>query len=96
MKLRFTRQAVLDLRQAHAFIAFDNPSAASSVVQRIRDAIDGLLQFPERGRPGRIEGTRELVVPRTPFILPYRIAGDAIDILAIMHAKRAWPESFKG
>ncbi|MFB2897343.1 type II toxin-antitoxin system RelE/ParE family toxin [Aerosakkonemataceae cyanobacterium BLCC-F50] len=46
------------------------------------------------GRPGRIPGTKELVVTRTPFILPYRVQGEQIEILAVIHAARQWPESF--
>ena len=58
MKLRYTRQALADLDEARAYIAERNPRAASATVARIRQSIDGLRMFPERGREGRIEGTR--------------------------------------
>lgn len=93
MILRYTRRAVRDLDQAYAFIALDNPAAARRVAASLRAAIEGLRQFPERGRIGRVTGTRELVVPRTPFIVAYRVAGDAIDVLAVIHAARSWPLS---
>ncbi len=57
-------------------------------------AIERLRLLPAIGRPGRVPGTRELVVPRTPFIVPYRLIGNHIDILAVMHAARAWPAQF--
>jgi addiction module RelE/StbE family toxin len=93
MILRYTRRAVRDLDQAYAFIALDNPAAARRVAASLRAAIEGLRQFPERGRIGRVTGTRELVVPRTPFIVAWRVAGDAIDVLAVIHAARSWPLS---
>ncbi len=46
------------------------------------------------GRIGRVVGTRELIITRTPFILPYRIQGNQIEILAVVHAARRWPEAF--
>lgn len=93
MILRYTRRAVRDLDQAYAFIALDNPAAARRVAAPLRAAIEGLRQFPERGRIGRVTGTRELVVPRTPFIVAWRVAGDAIDVLVVIHAARSWPLS---
>ena len=91
MILRYTRQALADLDHARAYVALDNPAAAVAMADRIRAALDGLRQFPERGRPGRVPGTRELVVPRTPFVVPYRIVGRELHVLAILHGRRAWP-----
>jgi len=54
-----------------------------------------LTTFPQSGRTGRIGGTRELVVPRTPFIVAYRIKDETIDILAVHHTSRRWPERFE-
>ena len=59
----------------------------------INVGIDGLRQFPERGQPGRVPGTRELVVPRSPFVVPYRVRGRRVEILGILHGARAWPDS---
>ena len=50
-----------------------------------------LVMHPEIGRPGRVPGTRELVVPRTPFIIPYRVKDNAVQILRVYHAARKWP-----
>ena len=94
MRLRYTRQALADLEEARAYIAERNSKAAAAVATRIRTAIDGLRLFPERGRPGRVAGTRELVIAHTPFIAVYRIGGRYLDILAIMHSARRWPDAF--
>ena len=59
---------------------------------RIREQVEGLMQFPEIGRPGRIEGTREMVIHRTPYIAAYRIADDTVRILRVLHGAQRWPE----
>lgn len=91
MIVRYTWQAVADLEEARAHIASERPEAAEAMARRIRDSIQGLRQFPERGRLGRVPGTRELVVPRSPFVVPYRIAGREIQVIAVLHGARAWP-----
>lgn len=60
--------------------------------ERIHESVNSLVRFPESGRPGRIEGTRELVITRTPYIVAYRIAGDTLRILPVLHGARRWPE----
>jgi toxin ParE1/3/4 len=69
-------------------IEADSPQAAITVDGRIRVQVEGLMQFPESGRPGRIEGTRELVILRTPYIAAYRITGDTVRILRLLHGAR--------
>jgi toxin ParE1/3/4 len=64
-------------------------------MRRIETAIDRLVTFPESGRRGRVEGTRELVVPDTPFIVAYRPTGSTVDILSVVHSARRWPSSFE-
>jgi plasmid stabilization system protein ParE len=63
-------------------------------MKRIFEAIDLLERYPMAGRKGRIPGTREMVVPRTPFIIGYTIAENDIQILAVLHTSQRWPESF--
>jgi toxin ParE1/3/4 len=58
----------------------------------VRAAGDALATLPERGRPGRWPGTRELVIARTPFVLAYRLADGTVQILRVLHGRRAWPE----
>ena len=94
MKVRWTSLALEDLHSAYEYVAGDNPRAASAMIARIEAAVNSLRVFPEGGRPGRVEGTRELVVTGTPFIIPYRMKHRQIEILALIHAARRWPESF--
>lgn len=92
MKVRYLRRALADLDAAYDYIRQHNPNAAGLIADRISNAIESLKQFPQQGRPGRKSGTRELVVSGTPFIVPYRVRGNAIEILAVIHGARRWPE----
>ncbi len=94
MQIVWTEPALRDLAAARAYIALDKPSAADTQVRRVLLAVEGLLRFPESGRPGRRAGTRELVVSRTPYLVPYRLRGDAIEILRVLHGRQRWPDSF--
>ena len=94
MIIRYTRRALAHLVEIRAYIAQDQPAAAAMVGQGIRDAVLQLAQFPEAGRAGRVAGTRELVVPRLPFVIAYRVSGQHVDVLAILHAARRWPSGF--
>jgi toxin ParE1/3/4 len=76
------------------YIAEENPAAPARVVQRILDAVNLLKKNPAMGRPGRVPNTRELVVAGTPYILPYRVRGDALEILRVFHTARKWPKGF--
>jgi toxin ParE1/3/4 len=73
------------------YIAEDNPMAAVAQGDRIEDQVDQLLQHPQLGRPGRKQGTRELVISRTPFIVVYRIRGKRIELLRLLHGAQKWP-----
>lgn len=94
MKIIWTRLALEDLDNAYEYIAAKNPNAAMDTIDRIENAIERLLKYPQMGRVGLIPGTRELVVTRTPFILAYRVMGDRLEILGVIHSARRWPDSF--
>ena len=72
-------------------IETDSPRAAIAIDDRIEARVEGLGLFPEMGRSGRIEGTRELVISRTPYIAAYRIGGDTVRILRVLHGAQQWP-----
>ena len=91
MKVKWVRLALSDLDKAGEFIARDSPEAASRVLKRIWDAVQMLADHPHAGRAGRVPGTRELVISETPFIIPYRVADDSVQILRVLHAKKKWP-----
>jgi addiction module RelE/StbE family toxin len=80
-----------DLEQLRAYIERDNPAAAARTADRILDAAERLEQFPHLGRPGRETATRELVVPRTPYILIYRVRGEVLEMLRVLHGAQRWP-----
>lgn len=92
MILVWSPTARTHLRYAEAFIAEENSHAAEKTAERIIDAVERLIEFPASGRPGKLPHTRELVVPGTPFFLPYRVKGEVVEILGIIHGARKWPE----
>ncbi|QLE57316.1 type II toxin-antitoxin system RelE/ParE family toxin [Nostoc sp. TCL26-01] len=94
MKIVWTRLALADLDAAYDYIAASDPNAATDTIDRIEKALDALLKYPQIGKVGRILGTRELTITRTPFIIPYRLEADQITILAIIHGARRWPGNF--
>ncbi|WP_081162004.1 type II toxin-antitoxin system mRNA interferase toxin, RelE/StbE family [Ensifer aridi] len=83
--------ALDDRNNIFSYIERENPRAAVHVDEEIVRAARRLLDFPESGRPGRIAGTRELVVPRTPYIGAYVVMADSIRILRILHGAQIWP-----
>ena len=92
MRLRWTNPALGDLTDIHAYIAEHNPIAALRVARLLRAQAEGLAAHPQIGRVGRVEGTRELVVSGSSFIIAYRVTEASVDILAIRHGARQWPE----
>jgi toxin ParE1/3/4 len=78
------------------YIANDDPAAAQMVVQRVHHAVSLLSENPALGHPGRIDGTRELVVPDTRYIVPYRVMPrlNRVEILRVFHTSRKLPESW--
>lgn len=88
MRLRWSSDARLDLREAAQFIATDNPRAAEEVENRILAAADRLLEYPNSGRIGLRGGTRELVIKRTPYLLVYRVSASVIEIVRVWHTSR--------
>jgi len=91
MHLEWARPALKDIREAGDFIASDSPHAAERMAERIQEAVEYLLEYPNMGRPGRVSGTRELVVSGTPFVVVYRAETTTIQILRILHHARNWP-----
>jgi addiction module RelE/StbE family toxin len=94
MRIVVSPQARADLRDIFLYIAADNPAAARSLLKRIRSRITDLKDASHLGRPGRVPGTRELIIAGTPYIIPYQISSDQLRILRVYHGARQWPESF--
>ncbi len=94
MRVRWLRRALENLGEEAAYIARDDPHTAARIVERIATSVERLATHPASGRPGRVPGTRELVISGTPYIVPYRVHGEAVEILRVFHAARKWPERF--
>ncbi len=91
MRLVWSQHATEDRFAIFMWIAQDDPQAAADVDDRIEAAARRLINFPNSGRPGRIEGTRELVIARTPYVAPYQVVGNSVRILRVIHGARIWP-----
>jgi toxin ParE1/3/4 len=92
VRLVWAQYALEDRRAIYDHIEADDAHAAALVDTRIAEAVVRLIDFPESGRPGRVEGTRELVVGRTSCIVAYRIMGEAVRILRVLHGAQLWPD----
>ena len=92
MMVVWSRRALAHLSAISRYIAEHNPSAAGEIRDKIRKSVYRLVEFLLSGHPGRVAETRELVVPGTHHIVPYRVREGRIEILAIFHSARDWPE----
>jgi len=91
MQLNWRPMAMDDLDSVVDYIAQDNPRAAIDVGDAIVDQVGQLATHPNLGRPGRIEGTRELVISRLPYVVPYRVTDTEVEILRVYHTAQRWP-----
>ncbi len=91
MRIAWLPGAGQDLIGIREYLGYNKPQAAEDVAQRILTTIDYLRDHPEIGRTGRIHGTRELVIPSLPYIVPYRVRGEVIEILGVLHTSRQRP-----
>jgi len=90
MRVRWTTDAADDLERICDYIAEGRPESAGRVGQAIVQGIAALETFPNRGRPGRVEGTRELVFVSLPFVAVYEVH-DEVQVLRILHGAQQWP-----
>lgn len=94
MKIEWRPKAERDLDSIVDYIAADNPRAAVAQGDEVYEQVMALKDFPEKGRCGRVDGTFESVINRTPYIAVYRIKGGKIQVLRILHSSQPWPNSF--
>lgn len=92
MQVKWLRKALANLDHEATYIAQDNPAAARKVVKSILDTVALLAEQPALGNPGRIAGTRELVVADTRYLVPYRVKNAQVEILRVFHTSRKPPE----
>jgi toxin ParE1/3/4 len=93
-KIRWSPSAEGDLLELLRFIGASDIPAAFKVYDEIREQSSVLEAYPFIGRSGRVAGTRELVVTRTPYIIAYRVSSEGVDILRVLHGARKWPTRF--
>lgn len=94
MKLVWTRPAQEDRRAIRDYIAGDNPIAALAMDELFSEKAARLANIPEMGKPGRVQGTRELVAHRS-YILIYAVKADQVQVLRLLHTARQWPSAGK-
>jgi toxin ParE1/3/4 len=85
-------RAVEHLAHLRSYIERDNPKAANRIATVLVETVERLAKLPNLGRPGRVAGTRELVVPGTPYVIPYRLRGDRLEVIAVFHGRQKWPK----
>ena len=94
MSVLWTAEALTEVEAIVEYIAADNPGAAIALSSQIFDSVETLLSdHPQAGRPGRVAGTRELVV-HASYVVAYRITNEGLQILTVRHTARLWPEAF--
>ena len=94
MRIRWLSRALRNLDEEAEYIARDDAQGAARIVERIATSVARLATYPSLGRVGRVPGTRELIVPGTPYIVPYRVRNDMVEILRVFQSARKWPEKF--
>ncbi|MCK5800543.1 MAG: type II toxin-antitoxin system RelE/ParE family toxin [Deltaproteobacteria bacterium] len=94
MKIVVAPETKDDLEEIFDYILQESPHIAALMLKRIGKGIYALRDAPHRGRPGRVAGTRELVISKTPFVVPYQVRGNTIEILRVFHGARRWPDHF--
>ncbi len=91
MQVRWTTAAARDLENIADYLFEKTPENAARLIREICDAVFALRIYPNRGRPGKKSGTRELVLPALPYIVVYKVTGDVLHIARILHGAQQWP-----
>lgn len=91
MKIHWSPEAVTDFTAIIQYIRQDNPPAALRVAQSIYKSIARLGKFSNLGRSGLVDGTRELPLPRLPFVVVYRVKENVVEIARLLHGAQRWP-----
>ena len=92
MTVVWSPRAIGHLAALRDYIARENPGAAARTATTLLAAVDRLTELPNLGHPGRVSGTRELVVPGTRYVIPYRLRAEHLEIIAVFHGRQRWPK----
>jgi toxin ParE1/3/4 len=95
MQVKWLRRALRSLEREAAYLAQENPKAAAALIAEVNESTCLLMAHPDAGRPGRVPGTRELVLPHFPYVIPYRVREQRVEILHVLHTSRKWPPGFE-
>ena len=94
MKVIWSAASERHLQEVVEYLQGESAAGAVTIRRRILETVRRVGQMPYSGRIGRIDGTREAVVPRSPYIVVYQVSAQTVDILGIWHGARLWPDSF--
>lgn len=94
MRVKWLQTAIKSFDKAMTYIAKEDEEAAQKTSDYIKARVEGLIEQPYQGRPGRIFGTKELVIDKHPFIIPYRVKGEELQILRVFHTSQKPPEKW--
>lgn len=94
MRVRWLQKAIRNLDAEAEYIALENSKAAAEMFVYIKTKVDALRDFLSSGQPGRVPGTRELVIDQYPFVVPYRVVGDELHVLRVFHTRRKLPKTW--
>ena len=90
-RIEWSAEASRDFEEAMEYVAFDSEPASRLVATRILTAVERLGDLPT-GLPGRVKGTYEKLVQKTPYIIAYSLTDHALNIVRIIHGARDWPD----
>lgn len=91
MQLRWTEEAANDLERIADYLQLQAPDRAPGLIRQVYEAPAALLTFPNRGRPGKRTGTRELVLAPLPYIVVYTVRDDVVFVVRLLHGSQQWP-----
>jgi toxin ParE1/3/4 len=91
MKIVWSPRAIRHLIHLRAYIQKDSEQNTALIAPRILQAVELIQTQPEMGRAGRVLGTRELIIPDTPYLIPYRVRRDRLELIAVFHGRQKWP-----
>ncbi|MBW8079065.1 MAG: type II toxin-antitoxin system RelE/ParE family toxin [Gallionella sp.] len=94
MRVKWLQKAIRNLDAEADYIALENSAAAAEMFVYVKGKVDALSVFPSAVRPGRVQGTRELIIDRYPFVIPYLVVGDELHVLRVFHTRRKLPKAW--
>lgn len=95
MKLQWSERALADLAEAAAYARLQSSALEQGLLTVLSRGLDHLLLFPDSGKPGRLDGTRELHMPDLPYFIVYQVRGESLRVLRVYHSARRWPSPSK-